>query len=78
MEAEGKKFDPNFHEAVEIEMSDDVDFDTVTKVYQKGFRIDDLVVRSARVKVAKPRKEEASEESAPLENGDSGGENNVH
>jgi hypothetical protein len=55
-----------------------VDFDTVTKVYQKGFRIDDLVVRSARVKVAKPRKEEASGESAPLEKGDSGGENSVH
>ena len=78
IDALNKAFDPNFHEAVEIEMSDDVDCDTVTKVYQKGFRIDDLVVRSARVKVAKPRKEEAAEESAPHDNGDSGGENSVH
>jgi len=46
-------FDPNFHEAVEIEMSPDVETDTVTKVYQKGFKIDDFVLRNARVKVAR-------------------------
>ena len=78
IDALNKAFDPNFHEAVEIEMSDNVDHDTVTKVYQKGFRIDDLVVRSARVKVAKPRKEEALEESLPRDDGDGGGENKVH
>ncbi len=48
------EFDPNFHEAVEIETGDDVECDTVTRVHQKGFRIDDLVVRSAKVKVTKP------------------------
>jgi len=52
--ADGQPFDPNFHEAVEIEMSEKVDVDTVTFVHQKGFRIEDMVVRSARVKVAKP------------------------
>ena len=57
IEALDSEFDPNFHEAVDIEMSGDVDRDTVTKVYQKGFRIDDLVVRSARVRVAKPAQE---------------------
>ena len=51
-----KEFDPNFNEAVEIEMSGDVKVDTVTKVHQKGFHIDDLVVRCAKVKVAKPGK----------------------
>ncbi len=59
IEAQDRPFDPNFHEAVEIETSNDVEFDTVTKVYQKGFRIDDLVVRSARVRVAKPNREES-------------------
>lgn len=48
------EFDPNYHEAVEIETGDGVEVDTVTKVHQKGFRIDDLIVRSAKVKVTKP------------------------
>ncbi|HOO71105.1 MAG TPA: nucleotide exchange factor GrpE [Spirochaetota bacterium] len=46
-------FNPNYHEAVEIEMNGDYPVDTVTKIYQKGFRIDELVVRSTKVKVAK-------------------------
>ncbi len=62
IEAEGQPFDPNFHEAVEIEMSEDVDVDTVTYVHQKGFRIDEMVVRSAKVKVAKPM----PKQSAPV------------
>jgi molecular chaperone GrpE len=80
IDALNQAFDPNFHEAVEIEMSGDVDFDTVTKVYQKGFRIDDLVVRSAKVKVAKPKKETASAESTTDKTGegDDGGEDTVH
>ncbi|PKL38145.1 MAG: nucleotide exchange factor GrpE [Spirochaetae bacterium HGW-Spirochaetae-1] len=53
IDAQGKEFDPNFHEAVEIEMDDSIDRDTVTTVHQKGFRIDDLVIRSSKVKVAK-------------------------
>lgn len=54
IEAEGKPFDPNFHEAVEIgETDENIDTDTVTKVHQKGFRFDELVIRTAKVKVAK-------------------------
>ncbi len=56
IEALNQEFDPNFHEAVEIDMSDGVAVDTVTKVYQKGFRIDDMVVRSSKVRVTKPMK----------------------
>ncbi len=48
-----KEFDPQFNEAVEIESREDIKVDTVTKVYQKGFRIDDIPVRHARVRVAK-------------------------
>lgn len=51
-----KEFNPNYNEAVEIDMSKDVDHDTVTKIYQKGFTLNDLVIRSAKVKVTKPIK----------------------
>lgn len=54
IESENKPFDPNFHEAIEIENSTDVEFDTVAKVYQKGFKLEEYVVRTAKVKVAKP------------------------
>lgn len=47
-------FDPVFNEAVEIVTSNEVSVDTVTKVYQKGFRLDDLVLRSAKVRVSRP------------------------
>lgn len=55
------EFDPNLHEAVEIETCDSVECDTVTRVHQKGFRIDDLVVRSAKVKVTKPSGQQTGE-----------------
>lgn len=58
IEALNQEFNPNFHEAVEINSSDGIECDTVTKVYQKGFRIDDLVVRSAKVRVTKPMRAE--------------------
>ena len=50
-------FDPNCNEAIEMEDSEDVKCDTITKVHQKGFRMDDLVVRSAKVKVSKLKKQ---------------------
>ena len=49
-----KVFDPNFNEAVEIEESDEVEDEIITRVYQKGFRLDDYLVRAAKVKVTKP------------------------
>jgi molecular chaperone GrpE len=51
-----QEFDPNYNEAVEISTSEDVKKDTITKVYQKGFRLDDYVIRSAKVRVSKPVK----------------------
>ena len=70
IESENAPFDPNLHEAVEIESSSDVEKDTVTRVYQKGFKIDDLIVRSSRVKVAKPfAKNSNGENAGQAENG---------
>ena len=57
-----REFDPNLDEAVEIEMSGDVKVDTVTKVYQKGFKMGDIVLRSSRVRVAKPLPDQAGKE----------------
>ncbi len=54
IESENRSFDPNYHEAIEIETSPDVQSDTVTMVYQKGFKLDEYVIRAAKVKVAKP------------------------
>jgi molecular chaperone GrpE len=49
-----QSFDPQCNEAVEVVMSSEVKEDTITKIYQKGFKLDDLVVRSAKVQVARP------------------------
>lgn len=49
-----KPFDPNVHEAIDISCGDDVKEDTVTKVYQKGFKFDEFVLRSSKVQVTKP------------------------
>ena len=57
IESENRSFDPNYHEAIEIETSPDVKSDTVTKVYRKGFKLDEYVIRAAKVRVAKPAPE---------------------
>ncbi|GFR44252.1 hypothetical protein Agub_g5454, partial [Astrephomene gubernaculifera] len=49
---EGEMFDPNLHEAVMREDRDDVEDGTVTCVFQKGYRIGELLIRPALVKVA--------------------------
>jgi len=54
IESENKPFDPNYHEAVEITTDPEVEIDTITKVYQKGFKLYEYVIRTAKVKVAKP------------------------
>ena len=50
--AEGEPFDPNVHNAVMREDADGVDEETVTAVFQKGYKLGDRVLRPAMVKVA--------------------------
>jgi molecular chaperone GrpE len=57
IEALGKQFDPNYHEAVLQVESDDVDDGTIVEEVQKGYLLNDRVLRPARVVVAS-RKEE--------------------
>ena len=50
--AEGEPFDPNVHNAVMREDADGIDQETVTAVFQKGYKLGDRVLRPAMVKVA--------------------------
>ncbi len=53
MEAVGSQFDPNLHEAVMQEQSDQYDDNVVIEEFQKGYLLADRVIRPAMVKVAK-------------------------
>ncbi len=50
--AAGEPFDPNLHEALTHEATDEVSVPTVVSVYQPGYRFADRVLRPARVAVA--------------------------
>lgn len=55
IEALNKPFDPNMHEAVTQVPTDEFEPDTVAVVMQKGYKLDDRVLRPALVGVAKPK-----------------------
>jgi len=52
IEALGIPFDPNFHEALGTEPTDDVESGSVSRVMLKGYQIGDKVVRPSLVYVA--------------------------
>ena len=51
-EPKGELFDPNEHEAMVQQPSEDAESGTVIEVYQQGYRINGQVLRPARVVVA--------------------------
>ncbi|MCP3875906.1 MAG: nucleotide exchange factor GrpE [Desulfobacteraceae bacterium] len=53
VEAENQLFDPNFHQAVTQEETDEFPENTVTNVLQKGYLLHDRLIRPAMVVVAK-------------------------
>lgn len=53
IEAEGKDFNPNFHEAMFYEPTPGVPEGKVTADFQRGYMLGDRVLRPSRVKVAK-------------------------
>ena len=78
MESEGKEFDPQMHEAINMEERPDYDVQTVMEDYQRGYMLHDRVLRHSKVKVAVPARDGgesqeavsnsgASDESAPDE-----------
>ena len=52
IEADGQPFDPELHEAVATEPTDEAPDHTVLVVLQRGYRLGDRMLRPARVKVA--------------------------
>ena len=58
IEALGKPFDPNFHEAVMREESDEHPENTVVNELQKGYLMHDRLLRPSMVVVAMPKNKE--------------------
>ncbi|NBB92781.1 MAG: nucleotide exchange factor GrpE [Gammaproteobacteria bacterium] len=53
LDPEGERFDPQWHEAISMQPSEEREPDTVLTVVQKGFRLHDRLLRAARVIVAR-------------------------
>ena len=53
IDAEGESFDPNIHEAISQQETTDVEEGTVVQQVQRGYKLNDRLVRPARVIVAK-------------------------
>jgi len=49
----GKPFDPNFHEALVMENSDDIPDQHIIKEFEKGYQYKDRLLRAAKVVVSK-------------------------
>ena len=54
IEAQGKPFDPNLHQAVMQQTVTDQPPNTVVQVLEQGYTIHDRVLRPAKVAVSKP------------------------
>ncbi|WP_019894130.1 nucleotide exchange factor GrpE [Hydrogenovibrio halophilus] len=52
LDPKGETFDPQLHEAMTMMPSEDHDSNTVVEVVQKGYRLNERLVRAARVVVA--------------------------
>ncbi len=52
IEAKGAAFDPNFHEAITHEPSDEVESGHIIEVTQNGYVLGERVIRPALVRVA--------------------------
>lgn len=53
IESDGQPFDPNVHHAVFMEESEEYDTEHVIETFQKGYKLNEKVIRPAMVKVAK-------------------------
>ncbi len=53
----GEQFDPNFHEALAMEPSDEVPANVILQEYQKGYIFKDRLIRAAKVVVSKGSEE---------------------
>lgn len=71
----GDEFDPNVHEALTLVPTPNISAQTVIEVFQPGYRIDERILRPARVVVGDPLDESTAPEEAEESSGeDTGGE----
>ncbi|HDQ13732.1 MAG TPA: nucleotide exchange factor GrpE [Sediminispirochaeta sp.] len=77
IESVGQEFDPQKHEAINMEESSEVETQTVVEDYQKGYFLNDRVLRHAKVKVAVPAAGESSAGPAAEESEDQGSPENA-
>ncbi len=56
LEAEGQAFDPNFHQAVQMVDTDEVEDNHVIDELQRGYKLKDRLLRPAMVRVARNAK----------------------
>lgn len=61
LEALGKPFSPDHHEAIAMEPAEDGKEVVVVEEYQKGYQLHDRVLRTAKVKVGHTKNEETKE-----------------
>ena len=55
IESLGEEFDPNVHEALTMIEVPDIDKEQVVEVYAKGYKLNDELLRTAKVVVGKPQ-----------------------
>lgn len=63
-ESQGEKFDPDRHEAIMAEQTDQVTAPTVVEDFQRGYLLNERVLRPAKVKVAQPSEGNKKENNA--------------
>ena len=63
----GGGFDPNLHEAISHEVSEDVETDQIVRVVRKGYRMGERLLRAANVVISSGTTE-SNEEEAQTEN----------
>jgi len=63
-----QKFDPSLHQAVS-QVESDQPPNTVVQVFQKGYKLQDRVLRAAMVAVAKPASGQQAASESPVESG---------
>ena len=59
IKAKGEKFDPFVHEILVIEYTNEYPEDIILEELQKGYKMKDRVLRTSKVKIAKPMKEDS-------------------
>jgi molecular chaperone GrpE len=60
--AKGKCFDPNYHEALMQVEKDELPENTVVEEMQKGYTLNDKVIRTAKVQVSRKKNRDKQEE----------------